>query len=172
MVTLLHTAQLDAGRLAAVRALMDASFDDFTDHDWDHGLGGMHALVEQDAALVAHGSLVQRRAWTAGRALRVGYVESVAVAAGHRRLGHGHTVMAALESLAPAYDLLALSASDAGSALYLSRGWRLWRGPTGVLGPHGPERTADEDGSVHVLGGVDLDLDERIDCDWRPGDVW
>jgi aminoglycoside 2'-N-acetyltransferase I len=72
-----------------------------------------------------------------------------------------------------AYDLGALSATDAGSALYLSRGWRLWAGPTSALTPSGIRRTPDDDGSVHVLvGGTELDLTAELTCDWRDGDVW
>ena len=59
--------------------------------------------------------------------------------------------MAALEEIGQAFDLLALSASDAGAALYMSRGWRAWRGPTAVMTPEGPEATPDDDGSVYVL---------------------
>nr|WP_307828095.1 GNAT family N-acetyltransferase [Nocardioides sp. SYSU D00038] len=168
-----HTAELSADELTRARALMDASFDDFGDHDWEHGLGGMHALVEDDGVLVAHGSLVMRRLVAGGRSLRTGYVEAVAVAPTHRGRGLGHEVMAALEALAPAYDLLALSSSDEGLPLYRSRGWTAWRGRTSVLGPTGVEPTPDDDGSVLVLGGPDgLDLDDDLACDWREGDVW
>ncbi|CCK27259.1 hypothetical protein BN159_2880 [Streptomyces davaonensis JCM 4913] len=42
-----HTADLTPAELAAVRALSDDAFDgDFADEDWEHCLGGMHALVE------------------------------------------------------------------------------------------------------------------------------
>jgi aminoglycoside 2'-N-acetyltransferase I len=72
-----------------------------------------------------------------------------------------------------AYDLGGLSATDAGSALYLSRGWQLWEGPTSALTPSGTRRTPDDDGSVHVLaGGAELDLSAELTCDWRDGDVW
>lgn len=166
------TALLAPADLAEARALMDVAFDDFSDHDWDHGLGGLHALVREDGLIVAHGSLVQRRLLVGGRSLRCGYVEAVAVHPDHRRRGLGHRLMDDLEAHAPAFDLLALSASRAGVALYESRGWTLWRGPTSVLGPHGPEPTPDDDGSVYVLGGTDLDLDAPVACDWREGDVW
>ena len=167
-----HTAELAPGELAEVRALMDASFAHFSDHDWDHALGGQHALVREDGLLVAHGSLVMRRLLVEGRSLRTGYVEAVAVRADRRRRGHGSTVMDALEALAPAYDVLALSASAAGVALYEARGWRAWRGPTAVLSPTGPLPTPDDDGSVHVLTAEPLDLDAPLTCDWRDGDVW
>ena len=172
MVSVRHTAQLSAEDLALARALCDASFDDFGDADWEHALGGMHALVEDGGTLVAHGSLVMRRMVHRGRALRCGYVEAVAVRDDHRRRGHGHHVMAALEDLTPAYDLLALCSSPEGRPLYESRGWSLWRGPTSVLAPDGPVATPDED-SIYVLGGsAGLDLDGPIACDWRDGDVW
>lgn len=167
-----HTAELGAEELAEIRALLDAAFVDFTDQDWSHGLGGQHVLVREDGALVAHGSLVLRRVLVGGRSLRAGYVEGVAVHADRRRRGHGGAVMAALEALAPAYDLLALSSSDIGVPLYEARGWQAWRGPTSVLGPTGPEPTPDDDGSVYVLGGQDVDRDAPIACDWRDGDVW
>lgn len=167
-----HTAELTAAALAEARDLLGTAFTDFTDLDWQHALGGQHALVRVDGLLVAHGSLVQRRLLVGGRSLRAGYVEGVAVHPDHRRQGHASAVMADLERLAPAYDVLALSASEVGVALYEARGWQTWRGPTSVLGPQGPEPTPDDDGGVYVLGGSDLDLDAPIACDWRDGDVW
>ena len=172
MVTVLaHTAQLDAATLAAARRLMDLAFDGgFTDEDWDHGLGGMHAVVHEGDRLVAHGSLVARRFIHDGRPLRCGYVEGVAVHPDHQRTGLGHLVMQELEALAPAYDLLALSATPAGAALYARRGWKQWSGRTSVLAPGGVVPTPDDDGGVWVLG-LDL-LDGELTCDWRDGDVW
>jgi aminoglycoside 2'-N-acetyltransferase I len=40
-----HTAELDAAALTAARALLYDVFDDMTDQDWEHALGGVHALV-------------------------------------------------------------------------------------------------------------------------------
>jgi len=167
-----HTAEMTPEELAAVRALMDTAFAEYTDLDWDHALGGQHALVVDAGEVVAHGSLVMRRLLHLGRSLRCGYVESVATTPTRLREGHAATVMAALESLSPAYDVLALSSSEAGVALYEARGWHRWRGPTSVLGPAGVEPTPDDDGSVYVLGGTGLDLDAELTCDWRAGDVW
>jgi aminoglycoside 2'-N-acetyltransferase I len=173
MVTRRHTADLTADERAEARALMDAAFGDFSDADWDHALGGMHALAVRDGRLLAHGSLVMRRLVHGGRSLRCGYVEAVAVHPDVQRTGLGSAVMAALEELAPAYDLLALSSSAVGVPLYLARGWSLWRGATYVLTPDGPAPTPDDDGSVYVLPGtVPLDLDGDLACDWRDGDVW
>ncbi len=174
MIRLLHTSEVDAATLRLVRDLLDEAFEGgFSDHDWDHGLGGTHALVTVDGTVVAHGSLVQRRLLHGGRSLRAGYVEAVAVRAVRRGSGHATEVMAALESLRSGYDVLALSASEKGAGLYESRGWLRWRGPTSVLTPSGIVPTPDDDGSVYVLpGATPLDLDAELTCDWRDGDVW
>ncbi|WP_148615688.1 GNAT family N-acetyltransferase [Nocardioides rubriscoriae] len=168
----IHTAHLTTADLAQVRDLMDTAFEDFTDHDWAHALGGVHVLLRRDEVVVAHGALVQRRLLVEGRSLRCGYVEAVAVDPARCRQGLGSQVMAELEALARAYDVLALSASTAGVPFYEARGWHLWRGPSSVLAPDGPEPTPDDDGAIYVLGGTGLDLDAPIACDWRDGDVW
>ncbi|WNV77419.1 GNAT family N-acetyltransferase [Geodermatophilus sp. DSM 44513] len=174
-VELVPTASLRPGALAVVRRLVDEAFaGDFGDSDWQHALGGLHALAWQDGGLVGHGAVVPRRLLHGGRELRTGYVEAVAVAPAHRRRGVTSAVVAALEDVVrDAYDLGALSASDDGAALYAARGWLPWRGPTSVLGPAGPLRTPEDDGGVFVLPGpVTLDLDGSLTCDWRDGDVW
>ena len=120
-ITVAHTAQLDAGTLAAAETLLRGAFIEFGDEDWEHALGGMHALVHDGGELVAHGSVVQRRFVHDGRAWRTGYVEAVGVVAGARRRGHGTAVMAALqEVIRGAYELGALSATDDGRPLYRS----------------------------------------------------
>jgi aminoglycoside 2'-N-acetyltransferase I len=174
-VAVAHTAQLPPATLAAARELMDEAFaGDFGDADWEHALGGLHAVVHDGYRLVAHGSVVQRRLLHGGRALRAGYVEAVAVAPDHQRQGLASAVMTQLEQvIRRAYDLGALSASDAGAALYLSRGWQRWQGPTAVMAPGGTVPTPEEDGFVFVLpAAAPLDPTGELACDWRDGDVW
>ena len=128
-----HTADLDAETLRAAHALLVAAFAEnwWTDHDWEHALGGVHALVWEGDELIAHASVVQRRMLHGGRALRTGYVEGVAVRADRRRLGHGAALMDALARVVHgAYDLGALAATEDGAALYTARGWQQWQGPT------------------------------------------
>ena len=170
-----HTADLDRTTLRAARALLDAVFEnEMTDHDWEHALGGVHALVWEDDELIGHASVVQRRLLHGGRALRSGYVEGVAVRADRRRRGHGATMMEALERVVRgAYVLGALGATDEAADFYAARGWQLWRGPTSALTPTGIERTEQDDGSVYVLPvAAPLDLSGDLTCDWRDGDVW
>lgn len=169
-----HTADLDPEVLRAARALLFEVFADLSEADWDHALGGVHALAWDGPVLVGHASVVQRRLVHGGRALRVGYVEGVAVRPSHRRRGLAGALMGEVERVVrAAYDLGALGASDEARALYAGRGWQPWRGPSSALTPVGLVRTPDDDAGIHVLvGNVPLDLDAELVCDWRDGDVW
>jgi aminoglycoside 2'-N-acetyltransferase I len=170
-----HTADLSPETLETVRALLHDVFEgDFTEHDWEHALGGVHALAWEDGQLVGHGSVIQRRLLHDGRALRTGYVEGVGVRADRRRHGYGAALMEKLERLIRgAYQLGALGATDQAAAFYASRGWQCWEGRTSALTPRGVERTTDADGGIYVLPvAAELDLTERLTCDWRDGDPW
>jgi len=62
-----------AASLGAARALLEEVFrGNLSDDDWEHALGGVHALVWEDGELVGHAALVQRRLLHGGRALRTG----------------------------------------------------------------------------------------------------
>ena len=169
-----HTADLDAAALAAARALLFDVFDDMTDGDWEHGLGGMHALAWDGPELIGHASVIQRRLVHQGRALRAGYVEAVGVRAAWRGRGHGAALMAAVERIIRgAYDLGALGTTEEAREFYAVRGWQPWQGPTSALTPSGIQRTADDDDAIYVLPlSVPLDLTGELTCDWRDGDVW
>lgn len=163
---LVHTADLDAEtREGARRMVIDA-------------LGGMHALICQHGALIAHGAVVQRRMIYADTVLRCGYIEAVAVREDARGQGLAMAVMDALEQvLRGAYQLGALSSSEAGRHLYISRGWLPWLGATSVLAPAGVTRTPDDDRSLFVMpvglpDGMEFDTTAELTCDWRAGDVW
>ncbi|MFJ9031120.1 GNAT family N-acetyltransferase [Streptomyces sp. NPDC102274] len=177
-----HTFELSPAELAEIRALLDAAFEgDFADEDWDHGLGGVHAVVrDSDGTLLAHGSVVQRRVLHDGRSYRVGYVEAVAVRADRRRRGLGGRVMAALERVIDgAYAAGALSASDDGALLYRARGWQPWPHRIEALGPGGVVRLPDEEGSTYLRPAAGRTLpgpaapggDAALIFDWRDGDV-
>jgi aminoglycoside 2'-N-acetyltransferase I len=170
-----HTADLQSATLDAARALLDAVFEgEMTDHDWDHALGGVHALAWDGEELIGHASVVQRRLLHRGRALRTGYVEAVGVRADRRGRGHGAALMGVLERvIGGAYELGALGSADAAAGFYAARGWEPWRGPTATLTPTGITRTPEEDGAIYVLAvGPALDLSGELICDWRDGDVW
>jgi aminoglycoside 2'-N-acetyltransferase I len=169
-----HTSEFDASVLSKARALLYVAFDDMTDDDWEHSLGGMHAIAWDDTTIIGHASVVQRRLMHRGQALRTGYVEGVAVEPSRQGRGVGGQMMAALEAIiGRAYDIGALGASDAASLFYEHRGWIKWRGRTSALTPCGVIATPDEDDSTFVLPfDRALDLTGELTCDWRNGDVW
>lgn len=169
-----HTADLDSATLDSARALLYTVFDDMTDDDWEHSLGGVHALVWDGDELIGHASVIQRRLMHKDHALRAGYVEGVGVRADRRRRGHGAAMMDELERVVRgAYDLGALGTTEEAAEFYAARGWKAWRGPTSALTPGGIVRTAEEDGYVYVLPvAAPLELSGELTCDWREGDVW
>jgi aminoglycoside 2'-N-acetyltransferase I len=174
---IVHTSALDDAQRGALRALLlDAFAGDFSAHDWDHALGGMHAVVWEGEGEVpiGHAAVVQRRLLHRGRALRAGYVEAVAVRADRRGSGHGAALMEAIERVVRgAYELGALSASEQAGGFYAARGWRRWRGALSALTPAGIERVSAEDANVFVFEhAVPLHLDGELTCDWREGELW
>jgi aminoglycoside 2'-N-acetyltransferase I len=174
-VQTVHTSALSPQELRDLRELLDIAFDDdFSDDDFDHALGGMHAIVRDGDTLVGHGAVVMRRLVHEGAALRTGYVEAVATRADRRGRGIGSLVMGEVERVVrAAYELGALGAADAAAPWYAGRGWQRWDGTTSVLAPDGARRTPDEDGAVHVLPvSARLTPGGDLACDWRGGAVW
>jgi aminoglycoside 2'-N-acetyltransferase I len=176
---LVHTADLDSetrygAHQMVVAAYAGAGAGTFTDTDWQHALGGMHALIWQHGTLIAHGAVVRRHLLYRGTTFRCGYVEAVSVRQDWRGQGLATAVLDACEQvIRGAYQLGALSSSVTGRRLYISRGWLPWRGPTSVLAPTGPVRTPDDDGAVFVLPvEIALDASSGLACDWRDGNVW
>ncbi len=169
-----HTADLLDDELAAARALLFDVFDDMTEPDWEHCLGGVHALLVEGGAVIAHAALVQRRLLHDGRALRAGYVEGVAVRRDRQRRGHGTALMTRLGSvIRRAYEVGALASSDEGLPFYAASGWQPWTGPAAALTPDGVVPTPDAVGAVFVLPvSARLDPSVPLVCDWRDGDVW
>ncbi len=168
------TVDLSDGSAAAIRELLDGAFGKVSEDTYQNVLGGVHALLVEDAALIGHASVVQRRMLHGGRVVRTGYIEGVAVRTDRRRRGHGAALMSALERIVrDGYQLGALGASDDGARLYVSRGWQPWRGPIAALTPDGIRSTPDKAGAVYVLPvSGPVDVTGELVCDWRPGSVW
>ena len=177
----LTTPELTPPEIAAIRAILWAAFDDpeepdeaFTEHDWEHGLGGIHVVAERDGRIVAHGSVVDRDLRVAGRRIAAGYVESVATEPRLQRTGLGSAVMAEIGAIiGERYEAGFLGTGE--HAFYERLGWLTWRGPLSVRTAYGERRTPDEEGYVMVLrtaASPPLDLDAPLSCDWRAGDVW
>jgi aminoglycoside 2'-N-acetyltransferase I len=172
---LVHTADLDSEARQRVHQMVSEAFaDDFSENDWEHALGGMHALICRHGAIIGHAAVVQRRLFYKGDTLRCGYLEAVAVREDCRGQGLVHALLDGAEQvMRGAYQLGALSSSARARTLYAARGWLPWRGPTSVLAPTGPTRTPDDDGTIFVLPvGISLDTSADLMCDWRAGEVW
>lgn len=175
----LQTAELTSDERIAIRAILDDAFgtdeeERFTDDDWEHALGGVHFVVEQDGVIVAHAAVVERRLELDGRPVRTGYVEAVAVAPREQGRGHGALVMTQVGNwITGQFELGALGTGE--HRFYERLGWQTWRGPSSVRTTEGPRPTPDDDGFIMVLetpASPPIDLDAPISCEWRPGDVW
>ncbi len=143
-----------------LRRLLDEAFaGEFTDDDFDHALGGVHAAAYEDEALVGHASVVPRAFVLDGRPLRCGYVEAVAVGERHRRRGVASALMDALEPvIRREHDFGALSSTEQAMPFYEGRGWRRWQG-----------RLLPVDDVVYVLG---VEPCGELEADRRAGDIW
>lgn len=169
-----HTADLGAGVYDEIRVLLAAVFDDLTDADCEHALGGLHVCARSRGELVGHVSVVQRRLLHGGRALRTGYVEAFGVIPRLQRQRIGSGLMAEAERVIRAgYELGALGATDMAIEFYRRRGWKRWRGRTLAFTPSGTVRTPDDDNCIYVLEvSEQLDVYGDLVCDFREGDLW
>jgi aminoglycoside 2'-N-acetyltransferase I len=175
----LATRELTADERGVIRAVLDAAFgpdeeERFTDHDWEHAIGGTHVVLEVDGAILAHASVVERELRLADVPVRTGYVEAVAVDPHAQGRGYGTAVMREVGAIIQVG--FALGALGTGSFHFYERlGWRSWRGPSSVRTADGDRPTPDDDGYLMVLAtprSPVLDLDAPISCAWRSGDVW
>jgi aminoglycoside 2'-N-acetyltransferase I len=178
IVRRLASAELLPEEVSVLRDLFESAWgkgsEEFTDDDWDHAVGGLHFILEEGGAIVAHASVVERELHTSGHRLATGYVEAVATWPIHQRLGYGTTVMREVDEYID--QTFQLGALGTGSFPFYERlGWVVWKGPTFVRAGSGIIRTAEEDGYVLVRltpASPELDPSAPISCDWRPGDVW
>ena len=174
---LVHTADLDnETREDARRMVIEAFAGEFSDADWEHALGGMHALISHHGALIAHAAVVQRRLLYRDTALRCGYVEGVAVREDWRGQGLASALMDAVEQvLRGAYQLGALSVSRGRQAhVHLARLAAVARTDVGAGACGRDAHPRRRQRVVRVAGRSRLELDTtaEITCDWRDGDVW
>lgn len=175
----LPTEELTTAQTAEVRAVLRAAFgsepeERFSDDDWEHALGGTHVVADRDRRIVGHAAVVERELHVAGRPVRTGYVEAVAVAPAEQGRGIGTRVMRAVNQLvAGGFELGALGTGSHG--FYARLGWVTWRGPSFVRTADGDLPTPEDDGFIMVLrtpSSPPLALDAPISCAPRRGDVW
>jgi aminoglycoside 2'-N-acetyltransferase I len=176
VVQVVATGGLFEADLRAIRHLLNEAFTgSFSEDDWNHALGGWHAMVRSGDLPIAHAAAVERRIIVGDEVFRAGYVEAVAVAAGHRRRGLGTAVMSRVTDLIRAqFELGALSTSR--WPFYARLGWERWHGPTCVrTADGGVMRSEEEDDSVMILRcarSSNISVTDPISCDLRAGDSW
>ncbi len=175
----LGTADLTAGEVGAIRALLDEAFgenddDRFGEDDWQHALGGTHFVLDVEGEILAHAAVVERELHAGDHRLTSAYVEAVATRRDLQGRGLGSAVMREVGEYTD--HTFPLGALDTGvQAFYERLGWVTWTGPTFVRTESGLVRTAEDDGNVMVRltpTSPELDLSAPISCEWHPGDVW
>lgn len=152
----------------------EAFAEGFSDEDAQHALGGWHAVIRVDGAVVAHAALVPRTLVVGEQPFRTGYVEAVAVAPRHQGHGLGTAVMRALDPvLLREFALGWLSTGRRG--FYARLGWEAWEGPSYVLRGGRRVRTAGEDAGLMARrfgASAAVPLSSPVVCEDRAGDCW
>jgi aminoglycoside 2'-N-acetyltransferase I len=175
------TDELTRDEIDALQDLLVAAFGDdpeeaFGREDWEHALGGIHVIADEDGEAVGHAAVVERTIEIGGRPLATGYVEAVAIRADRQGRGIGSDVMTEIGAIIrDRYELGVLGTGR--RSFYERLGWRTWRGPSGFHDPvTGAVRsTPQDDGYLMTLRTPrtpELDPDAPIVCPWRAGDVW
>jgi aminoglycoside 2'-N-acetyltransferase I len=175
--TVAEPGELGDADLEIAQTLVRSAFGaNFRDHDWLHGVDGVHVLVSDDATLLAHAAVVTRTLRHDGEVFETGYVEAVAVRADQRGRGLGRLVMDHAEALIRrGHRIGALNAVDDAANFYASRGWRRWDGRTGADTPAGTVDTYDPADRIFLFPAAScgpLSAAEPLICDWRVGDLW
>jgi aminoglycoside 2'-N-acetyltransferase I len=175
-VRVVTTAEASDDLLREIRGLLvDAFAGDFSAEDWEHTLGGWHAVVVDDGVgVLAHAAVVPRLLDVGDRRLRAGYVEGVGTSPECQGVGFGSLAIAEVtEVVRREFELGALSTDRHG--FYARLGWERWWGPTFVRHGARAVRTADEDGGIMVLRvgpSRHVDLTAALSCEARSGDDW
>ncbi len=171
------TAELTPSEGNRIRNLLDEAFEGrFTDALWRQALGGVHFFVEEDGVPISHASVVPRLLAVRDREINTGYVEAVGTRHRDRHKGLARSVLAAARRhIEDTYELGALHSVL--PTFYEHLGWERWRGPTFVRTSSGLMRTESDDGCIHIwrvaaTADLDLDVNDPISCEWRPGFVW
>lgn len=161
-----------AERAEIIRLCTEAYEEDFSDF-FQTMPGTTHLLGRVGGELVSHLAWVTRWLQPAGSPLlRTAYIEAVATAPAYQGRGFASLLLREAVKRIQAYDLGALSPSEA--EFYARLGWELWRGRLGIRTEGGVEPTPEgEEVMVMRLEKTPvLDLDAFLTAEWREGELW
>ena len=168
-----ETRALDRAQRDELLTLCRAAYEEELEGYLENIGSGVHLLARVDGALVSHAMFVER--WlqrTNGELLRTAYVELVATRPDAQRRGHAAVLMRRLAEEIRPFDIGALSPTD--ERIYARLGWETWRGR--LLVRTGTSVVASDDEGLMILRlphtPADLELDEPLSIEWRPGEVW
>ncbi len=170
-----ETSEASPDFLSELRNLLDAAFgDSFSNDDWDHGLGGRHFALLQEAHLVAYCTVVPRTIYVEEKPYSCGYLENVASAPDKRHRGLASAVVREANAyISASFEMGGLSTSK--HDFYSKLGWKVWLGPTFVKSGNTWRSSEGENGGIMIFetGPMsNLNLHHKIACEERPGDDW
>jgi aminoglycoside 2'-N-acetyltransferase I len=134
---------------------------------------GVHVIGRSEGRVVSHAMWVDRALQPGRHApLRTAYVEAVATKRQCQGRGFASQVLTRVAQEIGSYELGALSPSD--DRFYARLGWELWRGPLFIRTDVGLDTTPDESVMILRLANTpgDLDLNDPLSAEWRPGELW
>ena len=172
-IQVVNSVTLSPSLREEIIALCNRAYEEDLEPLFETFTGAVHLLGYCESILVSHALWVRRylQAGT-GPLMRTAYVEALATEAGYRGRGYAAALLKTLIGEVQAYDLAALSPSDAG--YYRRLDWELWRGPlfireNGSLLPS-PD---DEEVMIYRLPKTPaLDINDPLSAEWREGELW
>lgn len=164
---------LTEAEVLGLRRLWAEAFDDFTDDDADHAMGGVHVIAVDGDRIVAHASGVPRRLQVGRTWHDAGYVEAVATSPDRQGERLGTAVMERLQVEIDRRWPFAMLSTGRSTGFYSRLGWEPWDGTSYTLTDDGSVVADGEHGGLMVRRpGIDLDLTAAVTCEDRPGDAW
>ncbi len=135
----------------------------------------MHVIGRDDNGKSVSHAVVTERMFLIGNwpKMKAAYVDAVATAPDYQEQGFAGKVMRELiQTVSHDFDIAGLSTFI--PDFYARLGWEPWTGPLSLETEHGLKPTPEEKGvMIHRLPQTgEIDLDEPLTANWRPGGGW
>jgi aminoglycoside 2'-N-acetyltransferase I len=135
--------------------------------------GGRHFLAYRGPQLVSHAVVTTR--WLqpqGGHVLKTAFVDAVATAPVHQRLGYASATMRRLAAEIDDYEIACLQTDR--PVFYERLGWETWRGALAGRSEHGLIPTPQQRGVMvrRLPRTPPLDLDTQLTIECQPSRIW